>query len=104
MNAPWFSGAPKINSSKMTSHSIFTGQPFTRLSGPIHRQTEVRLGRSASIVFPETPNDLELTEEIDAAIYQNMLPVGRSMAQVKILKCMYKKDFIYFKIISSRGK
>ncbi|CAK1549493.1 unnamed protein product [Leptosia nina] len=61
------------------------GEPFTRLSGPIHRQTEVRLGRSASIVFPETPNDLELAEEIDSIIYNEQAdrtPFARAISQV----------------------
>ncbi|CAH4033132.1 unnamed protein product [Pieris brassicae] len=77
-------GIPSVSSSNIYVRILgrdIKGEPFTRLSGPIHKQTEVRLGRSASIVFPETPNDLELAEEIDSIMYQNR-PIARSMSQL----------------------
>ncbi|XP_045509262.1 uncharacterized protein LOC123704813 [Colias croceus] len=65
------------------------GEPFTRLSRPIQKHTEVRLGRSASIVFPESPNDLEIVEDLNSVLLNrmelndsNVLPFGRATSQV----------------------
>ncbi|KAJ2941713.1 hypothetical protein O0L34_g10521 [Tuta absoluta] len=44
------------------------GQPFTRLSGPLPHP-EIRLGRSASIAFPDSSNDLEEAEEYNSRAY-----------------------------------
>ncbi|KAI5639337.1 hypothetical protein NE865_08197 [Phthorimaea operculella] len=44
------------------------GQPFTRLSGPLSHP-EIRLGRSASIAFPDSTNDLEEAEEYNSRAY-----------------------------------
>ncbi|VVC90780.1 unnamed protein product [Leptidea sinapis] len=42
------------------------GEPFIRVAGPILQEKEVRMGRSANVVFPESPNDLERAEEINS--------------------------------------
>ncbi|XP_038220414.1 uncharacterized protein LOC119838515 [Zerene cesonia] len=65
------------------------GEPFTRLSRQIQKHTEVRMGRSASIVFPESPNDLEIVENLNSELFNrleyndsNVLPFGRATSQV----------------------
>ncbi|XP_026762136.2 uncharacterized protein LOC113520912 [Galleria mellonella] len=65
------------------------GDPFVRLAGPLSKSPE-RMGRSASIVFPESMNDLELAEEENSRIYNqklryndsNILPYSRAISQV----------------------
>jgi hypothetical protein len=71
--------------------SLFPGEPFVRFAGPLIHLSEVRTGRSAAIVFPDSRNDLELAEELNSRIYNeklsyndsNILPYNRAVSQVK---------------------
>ncbi|KAL4712779.1 hypothetical protein ACJJTC_019431 [Scirpophaga incertulas] len=64
------------------------GEPFVRLAGPLAYQS--RMGRSASLVFPDSRNDLELVEEANLKAHyaqlqyndSNILPNNRAMSQV----------------------
>ncbi|XP_048480069.1 uncharacterized protein LOC105390047 isoform X3 [Plutella xylostella] len=39
------------------------GESFVRLSGPLHQASEIRTGRSATVVFPDAFSELEMAEE-----------------------------------------
>ncbi|CAH0731111.1 unnamed protein product, partial [Brenthis ino] len=83
---------------RVTSSTIYVkiigrdtkGEPFVRLSRPISQQSEVRMGRSASITFPETINDLEEIDEFNPSLYNeklqyndsNYLPYGQATSQL----------------------
>ncbi|XP_028159175.1 uncharacterized protein LOC114351977 isoform X1 [Ostrinia furnacalis] len=65
------------------------GEPFARLAGPLLHQSEVRMGRSAALVFPDSKNDLEAAEEANSRIYNerlelndNVTPYNRAVSQV----------------------
>ncbi|XP_045783597.1 uncharacterized protein LOC123879740 [Maniola jurtina] len=84
---------PTVSASKVYVKIVgrdVKGEPFVRVAGPIHKQTEVRMGRSASIRFPETVNDLEAVEELLNKAYNgklqyndsNLLPFGQVNSQV----------------------
>ncbi|CAH2083473.1 unnamed protein product [Euphydryas editha] len=84
---------PSVTSSKVYVKILgrdFHGEPFVRLAGPLNKQVEVRMGRSASIRFPESINDLEEVEEINSRVYNgklqyndsNLLPFGQANSQV----------------------
>ncbi|KAJ0169255.1 hypothetical protein K1T71_015139 [Dendrolimus kikuchii] len=79
---------PSVKGSKVYAKIVgrdIRGEPFVRLSGPLP-QPEVRMGRSASIVFPDN-NDLERAEAYSASLYQmrindtNALPYSRAVSQ-----------------------
>ncbi|XP_037296528.1 uncharacterized protein LOC115453643 [Manduca sexta] len=63
----------------------YRGEPFIRLFGPL-QQPEVRLGRSASVVFQDSTNDLERVEEENSKVYFQRLNdsemMSRAVAQV----------------------
>lgn len=71
--------------------TFISGEPFVRLSRPISQHSEVRMGRSASITFPETINDLEEIDEFYPSLYNeklqyndsNYLPYGQATSQVR---------------------
>ncbi|XP_064076147.1 uncharacterized protein LOC113404300 [Vanessa tameamea] len=73
---------------KILGRDIY-GEPFVRVAGPLNHHAEVRMGRSASIKFPESINDLEEAEEINSSIYNgklqyndsNLLPFGQATTQ-----------------------
>ncbi|XP_041983872.1 uncharacterized protein LOC121736616 isoform X2 [Aricia agestis] len=81
---------PKVSSSKVYVKILgrdVKGESFVRLAGPLNPQTEIRLGRSATIRFPES--DLEQAEQFDSWMYNrmqynnsNVLPFGRASSQV----------------------
>ncbi|XP_072946853.1 uncharacterized protein [Epargyreus clarus] len=83
---------PSVKGSRVYAKIVgrdIKGEPFVRLSGPINQQSEVRMGRSASIQFPDT-KDLERAEEDNSRSYNqklqnndsNVLPFGRAISQV----------------------
>ncbi|XP_061381695.1 uncharacterized protein LOC116778540 isoform X2 [Danaus plexippus] len=51
----------------------FKGETFARVAGPIHGESEVRMGRSAAIIFPESINDLEVAEEMNSKTYNEKI-------------------------------
>ncbi|XP_059050371.1 uncharacterized protein LOC131845338, partial [Achroia grisella] len=83
---------PTVKGSKVYAKIVgrdLQGDPFVRLAGPLSKSPE-RTGRSASIVFPDSRNDLEIAEEFNSRIYNqrlryndsNILPYSRAMSQV----------------------
>ncbi|CAB3258259.1 unnamed protein product [Arctia plantaginis] len=71
---------PPVKASKIYTKIVgrdVRGQPFVRLSGPLV-QPEVRLGRSAAIVFPDSLNDLERAEEFNSRAYNNQFRTNDS--------------------------
>ncbi|KAM3955527.1 uncharacterized protein ACR2FA_010565 [Aphomia sociella] len=83
---------PPVKGSKVYAKIVgrdLQGDPFVRLAGPLSKPPE-RTGRSASIVFPDSKNDLEVVEEENSMIYNeklrynesNILPFGRAVSQV----------------------
>ncbi|XP_075989759.1 uncharacterized protein LOC142985454 isoform X2 [Anticarsia gemmatalis] len=65
---------PPVKGSKVYSKIVgrdLRGEPFIRLTGPL-TQPEVRMGRSASIAFPDSTNDLERAEEFNSMMYSQL--------------------------------
>lgn len=68
------------------------GEPFVRIAGPINKQSEVRMSRSAAVRFPDSVNDLEQVEELNSRAYSNklqyndsnLLPFGQVTSQVSV--------------------
>ncbi|XP_045456328.1 uncharacterized protein LOC123666170 [Melitaea cinxia] len=85
---------PSVTSSKVYVKILgrdIHGEPFVRLAGPLNQQqAEVRMGRSASIRFPESINDFEEIEIINSRMYNgkiqyndsNLLPFERASSLV----------------------
>ncbi|XP_060808472.1 uncharacterized protein LOC106134386 isoform X2 [Amyelois transitella] len=84
---------PTVKASKIYIKIVgrdMLGEPFVRLAGPLNQNTEVRVARSASIVFPDDVNDLERAEEDSWRVYNekllyndsNVLPFSRAVSQV----------------------
>lgn len=80
--------APKVYA-KIVGRDL-RGEPFMRLSGPLN-QPEIRMGRSASMVYSDASNDLEKMDEFDTRAYnaqllfnqnQSAQPYSRAMSQV----------------------
>lgn len=46
-------------------YCIVAGDSFMRLAGPLRQHSELRMSRSAAIVFPDMIDDLELAEEFN---------------------------------------
>lgn len=72
--------------------AFITGEPFVRIAGPINKQSEVRMSRSAAVRFPDSVNDLEQVEELNSRAYSNklqyndsnLLPFGQVTSQVSV--------------------
>ncbi|KAL0858443.1 hypothetical protein ABMA27_012319 [Loxostege sticticalis] len=83
---------PSVKGSRVYAKIVgrdMKGEPFARLAGPLLHQSEVRMGRSASLVFPDARNELEAAEEANSKIYNerleyndSVLPYNRAMSQI----------------------
>lgn len=65
---------PAVKASKVYAKIVgrdLRGEPFVRLAGPLV-QPEVRLGRSAAIIFPDSSNDLEKVEEFNSMVFNRL--------------------------------
>ncbi|XP_026747956.1 uncharacterized protein LOC113508944 [Trichoplusia ni] len=74
---------PPVKGSKVYAKIVgrdLRGEPFIRLSGPLN-QPEIRMGRSAAVIFPESSNDLERIEELNSKAYEAQLLFNDSSQQ-----------------------
>lgn len=72
-----------------------SGEPFIRLSGPLN-QPEIRMGRSAAVIFPESSNDLERIEELNSKAYEAQVLFNDSSQQFSRAVSQVRKSFLVF--------